>query len=713
MEITELLPPALTCAVRSSAPEEDGRRLSMAGQYKTILDVRGADAVVDAIERVGSASSGGAAAYRMRHGLGRADEPIGVLIQEMVDPVCAGVAFSRNPVTGADEVVVEAVEGSAEALLQLGATPIRWIVEADRVVSDWPPLPSDVLREIVRTTRRVATQLAYPADLEWAYDGTQVWWLQTRPITSLRGLPVYSNRISREYLPGLVKPLVWSINVPMINGAWVDLFESVVGRLSIDPLSLAKQFHYRAYFNMSGMGELFGKLGLPKDALQQVLGLVPSVGRSPFGFRWAMLRHLARLARFLFASTCFVAGIHRWERATIRRFAEAEVALGGAEEPRALVGWAECFVRQMRGIARARILTLMMHLVVGHLGRRALRRAGIDDPSALEVTDPRLDTFDPTTGLRGLSDELRALSGDTLRKAHELGYAEFFRLPEAKPLKRAFDTFLAEFGHVSESGNDFSASPWGENPTRVLRMAAMGTGDREGASRAPTGGEESRTAKRWAHRVTRRRLDRERVGAIYSKGVYLLHRWAVKTGSELEREGVVDDPEDVFLLRLQELRELVEGRIFAPDAHDRVRQRKAEMAAAEAVELPDLILGDRVVTRRASTEDANVLSGIPASRGRQTGTAVAVRSIDESDRFVDGGVLVVPFSDIAWTPLFARAGAIVAQAGGILSHSSIVAREFGIPAVVSVPNACVRLDGRRVRVDGLEGTITILDGDAA
>jgi pyruvate,water dikinase len=133
------------------------------------------------------------------------------------------------------------------------------------------------------------------------------------------------------------------------------------------------------------------------------------------------------------------------------------------------------------------------------------------------------------------------------------------------------------------------------------------------------------------------------------------------------------------------------------------------MAEAEAIRLPDLILGDRVPDTNAKPNTDSELLGIAASRGVYEGAVCVVRSIDEFSRFRDGEVLVIPFSDIAWTPLFARAGAIIAEAGGVLSHSSIVARESGIPAVVSAANACTRLDGKRVRVDGLQGRVTILD----
>jgi pyruvate,water dikinase len=99
------------------------------------------------------------------------------------------------------------------------------------------------------------------------------------------------------------------------------------------------------------------------------------------------------------------------------------------------------------------------------------------------------------------------------------------------------------------------------------------------------------------------------------------------------------------------------------------------------------------------------MRGTPTSRGRYTGPTRVVQGIRDLDKVKDGDVLVVPFSDVGWTPLFAKAGAVIAESGGLLSHSSIVAREYGIPAVVSVPGACQLPDDRLVTVDGYRGEV--------
>ena len=708
-ELTARLDPDRAYAVRSAAALEDSPHASMAGQYQSLLRIRGVEPVLDAIQAVWTSARGAGRAYRLRQGGRPGADRLEVLIQEMVDAVCSGASFSRNPVTGADEVIVEAVEGTSEAFLQHGATPRRWVVTDKIPTSGWPALPDATLREIVAMTRRAAKDLGYPADLEWAYDGRRLWWLQARPITSLHGLPVYSNRISREYLPGLVLPLVWSINVPMINGAWVDLFERLVGPLSLDPLSLAKQFNYRAYFNMSGMGTLFRRLGLPEDALEQLLGLVPIGGRSPFGFRVKMLQHLPRLIRFLSSVLWFHRAVPRWERRMRLQYEKAGEALAAARSLEALVAWVDGFLPLMRHAAQQRIMSLLLHLVAGQLEHRVLRHRGIEDASASQIVDPRLEAYDPTPHIGRLAADLRTLPPDVRDKARQVSFDAFFDLEETQAVRSRFDEFIRRFGYVSESGNDFSAPAWRENPTGILRLAAdfelAAAGDPTEASLAIR----SRRVRRWGRRVSTRRLDRERVGAVFSQGVHLLRRWALRVGALLEAEEDVGDSSDVFLLSLDELRDLSHGHCEAATLRREIAARKSDMTHAASVHLPDLILGDYTTETVGEATPPGELRGIPASRGITEGTAHAVRSLEQTSAFGPGDVLVVPFSDIAWTPLFARAGAIVAEAGGVLSHSSIVAREFRIPAVVSVPNACSSLDGQRVRVNGFEGKITILD----
>ncbi|NND04110.1 MAG: hypothetical protein HKN91_15115, partial [Acidimicrobiia bacterium] len=238
-------------AVRSSANVEDGGEASFAGQFLTELDVSPHD-VARAVEAVrASADSSAVESYADHMGERQAID-MAVLIQQMVPPVVSGVVFTRNPITGLNEVFLEAIAGRGDQLVGEGQTPFRWVRRWGEWTSapDGAPLPEDVALAIVEEAARIADDYGRAADLEWVWDGERVWWVQVRPITGIDHIGVYSNRISKEVMPGLIKPLVWSVNVPVVNRAWIELFTEAIGKNDLKPEDLAKSFAYRSYFNM-------------------------------------------------------------------------------------------------------------------------------------------------------------------------------------------------------------------------------------------------------------------------------------------------------------------------------------------------------------------------------------------------------------------------------------------------------------------------------
>jgi pyruvate,water dikinase len=173
----------------------------------------------------------------------------------------------------------------------------------------------------------------------------------------------------------------------------------------------------------------------------------------------------------------------------------------------------------------------------------------------------------------------------------------------------------------------------------------------------------------------------------------------------LVEKGVIETPEDLYYLYFDQVRSAVESDDMATGHMDDVRRRKREMEKCEAITPPATIYGENAPP--VETAASSKLSGTPTSRGTHRGPARVVQGIRDFDKVQEGDVLVIPYSDVGWTPLFARAGAVIAESGGILSHSSIVAREYGIPAVVSVPGACQLVDDTLVTVDGYRGEILI------
>src|SRR5690606_20890457 len=143
------------------------------------------------------------------------------------------------------------------------------------------------------------------------FDGERVNIVQMRDITSLSQVEVYSSRIAKDMLPGMIKPLVWSLNVPMINSVWVGLLTEMIGKNDLDPMTLAKPFYYRAYFNMTVLGKAFNQLGLPSEALDMMMGLGPGGMRMPSMRMHSKMVLLApRLAAMIWGKFQFHKRIH-------------------------------------------------------------------------------------------------------------------------------------------------------------------------------------------------------------------------------------------------------------------------------------------------------------------------------------------------------------------------------------------------------------------
>lgn len=700
-------------AVRSSAAVEDGLESSYAGQFATYLDVSGPDEVAAAIRGVlASAQNSIAGTYRKRKG---ASEPVlmAVMVQEMVPPMVSGVAFSRNPMTGLNEVVIEAVPGRGDSLVGEGVTPERWIERwggwTERPSAE-TALPESVVGTIAAETIRIAGEFGSPVDLEWVWDGSEVWWVQLRPITGLDDITVYSNRISREVMPGMIKPLVWSVNVPIVNRAWIELFGELIGPNDLRPEQLAKQFAYRSYFNMGTIGEIFELLGMPRDGLEMLLGL-PSETKPSFRPSFSTMRHVPRML-------ATIAGKARYGRRVQPEVAELQARYAGLAATEleslsdtGLLSHIDDLSAVTTTAAYANIVTPLLANAYVAMLRRAVTKGGLDaDAVDLELGDPA-NPYNPNPALDRLGSRIAERGEETVAAIKKDGH-------EALPgdLVGELAAFLDRFGHLSDSGNDFSVPPWSEQPDAVVNLAvdhAEVTGKhRPRPWRAATAEMKglSRRRVRFLQRKAGEFVDhREQVSFIYTFGYGLFRPTFLEVGRRLVERDLIENPEDVMYLNVDEVRHALLSGASTTAPAELVDLRRAEMADLTDIDMPETIFGDDFFPARPGLIQAAQLRGVATSRGRHRGTLRVVKGIEDSPRVEAGDVIAVPFSDVGWTPLFARAGAVIAEAGGMLSHSSIVAREYRIPCVVSVPGATRLPDGATVVVDGYTGTVTVED----
>ena len=712
-ELSRQLDPSKTYAVRSSSRLEDSDTQSYAGQFASFLNVSGWEEVLTRIQQVWeSAEIHPNTLYEIPRRVQR-PEGMAVIVQEMIDAHWSGVAFSRNPVTGRPEIVIEAVKGSGDQLVQQGITPMRFIA----IGEEWSGDPIEegpgktTLQQVRDQLLTVKGKLKKDIDVEWVFNGQRIYFIQWRPVTISRYPVIFANHISREVLPGMIKPLVWSVNVPLVNSAWIRLLEKIMGPLGIKPEDLSRQFYHRAYFNMGTFGKLFEKLGMPPDSLENLMGRKNGPGKSRFRPSWRLVLYLPRITVFLFHFFMLI----RHFRKQLNRFETAYARLAASIEttndPSRFRENYEALYDFCRRVAYYNIVIPVYMNITNALLQRKLRTLNPEKTEPDFARDfPEIKELDPQSALEPLRQRWFSLDESARRRIRDGN--PLVNDPEYSEFSHILDHFFQRFGHFSESGNDFSYPPWRENHSLVFDMINRQIARKEAAPDDTDHPAMQKIRRSAAYRrAGKMRLYRELISSFYTKAYGLFRPLFIGMGRSLTETGRLSDPEDVFFLDLPSLWSLLENEPSPNPALIRntmlsIRQTKQEMQDLENVSLPAVVYGEHAPPLE-EYQPEGVFRGIPASMGYARGTVTVIKSLQDIDKMTDGTILIIPFADIGWTPLLVRAGAIVCESGGMLSHAAIIARELGIPAIVSVDHACTLPDGTPASVDGQNGILRI------
>jgi pyruvate,water dikinase len=717
--LNHLFSDGLTYAVRSSANIEDTKDRSYAGQFRTILNVGDMEHALESIQSVWSqVNVPSVDQYREKTAHQQQNPQMAVIIQEMVTPLVSGVAFSCNPMTGADEVIIEAVQGEGLLLVESGITPQRWVFRAGRGSEQpvEPILPLEWAEKIASGTVAIANTLQQTVDAEWVFDGQDIYWVQAREITSMQTANLYSNRMSREMIPGIIKPLVWSVNIPLVNTVWVNLMREMIGEHGVQAHELAKSFYYRAYFNMTALGRLFQHIGMPADALDAMMGLRPKEEKgSGFKPNMKMMRLMPRLVGFAVGKWRFQKNIERNLPSLKARVAEFSLeALPGMTEEQLLAEIDRLFPL-VQEIAYYNIVGPILMAIYTNLFNRQLKKAGLSETQFdLMSGVQQTASLDPNYHLRHLKLAYDRLSEEQKAHAEYLFDGSDLNDPALEEFSAELKSFLKHFGHFSDSGNDFSSVPWREQPALILQLvknfSADGSAPQAGMSwqDLPFAGFKRRFVGLLLKRARYYRAFRDEISSLYTFGYGLFRPMFLSLSDHLVERGWLSQREDIFYVPVEVVRQTLSddhdsGEALGPMA----QQHRHAIDRVVDYEMPSIIYGEDDPPIIPSQQSR--LSGTATSRGYHRGPVRVVKGLQDFHKLQPGDVLVVPFTDVGWTPLFARAGAVVSDSGGMLSHSSIIAREYHIPAVVSVPGATRLQDGMIVLVDGNKGEVIIFE----
>ena len=653
-------------AVRSSGLAEDGAESSFAGMYETVLNVR-ADELSAAVDRVlASAQSARLEAYDTG-ALGR----MAVIVQAMVAPVAAGVALTADPVTGDRQtVVVSAVRGLGERLVSGVAAGDEWAVTNGSASARRQPeraIDREQAMAVAAEAGRIAQARGVPQDIEWAIDanGTQ-WVLQARPMTALPPAVSWDPPVPGAYTRNLrfgewisdpVTPLFESWLLTAMEERTHAFYLKEIGQRIPRPYHVVINGWYFYTLNWA----------TPAAFARNLPNMLWHLIRSPrkvAGINPSTVRHAVPVLE-----RTWRAEVQPRYRAAVEDAERRVDAVGVADLPGLIDGLADLAGEYFGWVTALAGAAYKMEINLARFYRRHLAPAlggghlplltgftAPTDPARHAVTS--LDWWQAPMPSPGSALGSAAGHPALVESRHAAEEAAFTALASSPRRLQAFRRLLADAQHLV---------PLREEQVAELTLA-------------------------WP----------------------VMRRAVLRIGEALVDRGLITRADDVFFLRRDEVLAALEDGGSAPPV-DVAARRSARMEGARLV--PPLIVGRLNPLLKklfegmsgmlgAVRSETAIVSGTPASPGRASGAVRVIHGPQEFDELEPGDILVASITAPAWTPLFTRAAAVVTDVGSPAAHASIIAREYGIPAVVGCGDATARLQtGMRVTVDGTTGNV--------
>jgi pyruvate,water dikinase len=752
-------------AVRSSGIGEDGTDQSFAGIHQTSLNVYRPDLSRAIAECRESGRSPQALEYRRANGLPTDSIQIAVLIQRMIQPIAAGVAFTTNPVNGCDnELVINSSWGIGEALVSGQVDPDEFVIRKHDGELLWSrmgekgnpatlsmSLTPDHVRELALIL--IATEQYYgaPQDVEWCHDGTDFWIVQSRPVTT--GRPrrdeiEWTRANLVEVLPDVTSPQALSAFEQMLNKAQRQYLGKLLAPDDVRGPML-KSFCGRLYFNLSQMRRICALGNVAPAEMLKSMGHSDAIQpedekplRATVTERLSVLPDFVRMAwRHLRAARLMRDHEARTQR-DLRRFT--------TRDPRSLRDddiWTEIedwFRTAPDGIQ----IVLLLGGVLFHETpvRKFCERVGF----AFErLVYPQLATGERSVSAQQAFD-LVALA-DTARREPSVAWYLSDKGSDLANVRTdlrgtAFvaelEKFLEKYGHRGRYESDWSLPRYSEDPTPLLYAIRAHIDDRSSKGAADITSRQERESW-WAWEAFEKHLSpsqrlttlprirqsvrkikqyyiwREQVRSDVVRVLAETRKWHLVLADRFVDRGWLDDRDEYFLLHLTEIAAVIKQQSRPDNLRNIVASRVAETARHRSMQMPLLMRESelpyliRTAAVSSLSDDESRLTGHPVSGGCVEAEVVVVRDPADFARMKAGAILVAPATDPSWTPLFTLASGVIVEVGGVLSHASTIAREYGLPALANVKHATKRLrTGERVRLDAIRGVVQRLQHTA-
>ncbi|MEW6619224.1 MAG: PEP/pyruvate-binding domain-containing protein [bacterium] len=611
------------------------------------------------------------------------------------------------------------------------------------------------IKKLARLGLNIERYYRVPQDIEWAYNKGKFYILQTRPVTAIpEKVTIWSNFNWNEIIPGVLSPFTWS----MLNEVIQNMIKHIMRKFGFPPVELPpiiELLYGRVYWNMNNLLEVFKDLSF----FEEIGGkeAILAVGEKVPNFRIKIILMCLQIFRFnifkllnvIYKISCIFFKMHRdiekvyfQVRKTFDKFEKVDLSKISLEE---LLSFRILYSEEAKEVMLANVLggglVISSYQLLGKITKRWL-----DDKDG--ILQAKL--------IGGMLDETVKMDIEIWKLAQKASTSEYINsifserneeeiisLLKEKGEGREFliklKEFLSEYGHRCSMEYDFMVPRWIEEPRFILSMIKNYLKNKvseEGLVVNPIRHLKNKAIEQ--EKIILKSLEKLSSGIfnklfpikrfIFKKAIQNLQRnhslretpkfyammlWMaarmmiLEVGNRLFEEGVLLSKDDIFFLNINETRKLVKGEFSKKKALQLVTERRQEYEHNLKLKPPSIIRSDSFLTfEEEKLESSSYLEGVGVSPGKVTGKARIIFDINKSWNLRKGEILVVPYTDPAWTPLFLIAAGVITDIGGLLSHGAIIAREYGIPAVMGVKNGTKTIEeGRTITVDGNEGRV--------
>jgi pyruvate,water dikinase len=722
-------------AVRSSCIVEDGEKRSNAGIFKTVLDVNSYQELMEAVKTVWQSSNG---------------NDIAVIIQKQISPKIAGVLFTRNPVTGKNETVIEYVQGLGSTLVGGSEDPVRIVVNNDMKIrpSAGSSVGYDPMKGLIKISRILETRFGYPLDIEWARSNGKFYILQARPITNLP-IPTcgqdktYSRVTAEQFYSGPVSPLFYSIFDYMYSKFYIKAtLEALRLDINCDKILIRHKNHL--YIDTAFTQALFANLPIKNKELLKVfpkdIRTDPNNENKRINpiFIFKILKILIKNPKLLPSNldNFFSSKIAPWivqNLESIPDYGKMNKAALNFEITR-LFKIADQHIQISKWGLGLYLVPFLSGL------ERLLKRYDMGTDvfqiliSGLEINK----TIDASFELKKLSQVIRqskqtsnAFKSDT--NTYQKFKTNLGRVKNGEIIIDYFEFILKKYGHRRLS-RDILEPSWGDEPMiplAILKELVLSTSSNVHGRPKTMEDQRIRIITKLNHQlkfkdriilrillrylkryIAFRELQRFYLDMIISK----MRELVLEISKRMKQELLLRNKDDVFYLILSDITDFLSGKKnyhlqkkvdfnkitfknenTTPGKYLRSGIDFDSIGSKEPLEGTKVLLNDRT---------QNKLHGQPVSPGSFSGKVRVINFVNKNTKLTKNEILVTRSIDPGQTHAFLLAGALILEVGGILSHGAILAREFNIPTVAAVKNATQLFkNGQKIIVDGSKGEI--------